>query len=74
MTRLILVAPRQEVEIHGFTITDRSDVKKIEAFIKNKEAEYGEVDRILISGGRTEIMNPKDGIPVPMIEAKEGRS
>lgn len=74
MTRLILVAPRQEVEIHGFTITDRSDVKKIEAFIKSKEAEYGEVDRILISGGITQIMDPKDGIPVPLIEAKEGRA
>jgi hypothetical protein len=70
VTFLILVAPQQEIEIHGFYITCNSDVKMIEKFIKNKEAEYGQVDRILINGGLTQILDPKDGIPVPPVTAR----
>ena len=70
MTMLILIAPKQEVEIHGFKIFENSDVKKIEDFIRSKEAEYGEIDRILVNGGITQIMDPKDHIPVPLLAGK----
>lgn len=66
MTRVILIAPRQEVIINWFDVWDNNDVKKIEAFIKNKLPEYGEIDRVLLNMGMIRVLEPKDGIPVPL--------
>jgi Tfp pilus assembly PilM family ATPase len=41
-------------------------VKKIEAFCEQKQAEYGEIERIILAGGTVRIMEPNDPIPVPM--------
>jgi hypothetical protein len=70
MTRILLLSCSKEVIIHDIPIFDNTDVKKVEAFIKNKEAEYGDIDRILISLGTVRVLDKTDGIPIPLQGAK----
>lgn len=72
MTHILLIAPRQELILHNIPVTDNSDVKKIEAFIKNKLQEYGEIDRLILSMGTVRIMEPDEPIPVPLVAAGRG--
>lgn len=52
--------------LHNIPIFDNNDVKKVQAFIKNKEEQYGELERIIISVGTVRIMEKTDTIPVPL--------
>lgn len=72
MTHILLIAPRQELIIHNIPVTDNSDVKKIEAFIKNKMPEYGEIERLILSMGTIRIMEPGEQIPIPLKNAGGG--
>jgi hypothetical protein len=73
MTKVLLVAPVQELVIHNIPITDNSDVKKLEMFIRDKEKEYGEVTRILFSLGEVRVMKPREEVPIPLQAAPGGR-
>ena len=70
MTHILLIAPRQELIIHNIPIFDNSDVKKVESWIRIKEAEYGEIDRLILSMGTVRIMEPGEPIPVPLQAGK----
>jgi hypothetical protein len=48
---------------------DNGSVKKIDDFCKQKEAEYGEIERLILSMGTVRIMEPNEPIPVPMQSA-----
>lgn len=65
MTHILIVAPAQEQILHNVPIFDNTDVKKVEAFVKSKEQEYGEVVRILFSLGVVRVMRDQEEIPVP---------
>lgn len=65
--RIILIAPRQGVLVHGgMDVFDNESVKRINAFIESKTKEYGEVERIILSMGTVRIMEPGEPIPVPL--------
>lgn len=65
--RIVVIAPKHQLVIHsGIDIYDLASVKQAEAFIKNKELQYGELDRILLAGDTTRIMEPGEPIPVPL--------
>lgn len=66
MTHILLISPKLEIVVHNIPIFDNNDVKKIKSFIKNKEEQYGELERIIISMGTVRIMDQKDEIPVPL--------
>jgi hypothetical protein len=66
MTHVLLVAPFQEQVIHNIPIIDNTDVKKVQAFIRDKELEYGEITRILFSLGTVRVMAPAEEIPIPL--------
>ena len=72
MTKVLLVAPAQEMVINNIPITDNTDVKKVQAFIKDKEKDYGEVTRILFSLGEVRVMKPGEEIPIPLQAAPPG--
>lgn len=73
MTRIVLIAPRQGVVVHsGMDVFDNGSVKKIDDFCKVKEAEYGEIERIILSMGTVRIMDSKEKIPVPLTSGKSG--
>jgi hypothetical protein len=73
MTKVLLVAPRQEMVIHDIPIVDNTDVKKVQAFIRDKERDYGEVTRILFSLGTVRVMAPAEEIPIPLQSAPRGK-
>ncbi len=66
MTRILLVSPSREIVVHDIPIFDNSDVKKVQSFIKSKEDDYGELERIIISMGTVRIMERTDEVPVPL--------
>lgn len=66
MTHILLVSPKLEIVVHNIPVFDNTDVKKIKSFIKNKEEQYGELERIIISMGTVRIMEKTDVIPVPL--------
>ena len=70
MTHILLIAPRQELIIHNIPVFDNSDVKRIESWIKIKEAEYGEIERVILSMGTVRIMEPGEPIPIPLQRGK----
>ncbi len=71
MTRIVLIAPRQGIVIHsGMDVFTNESVKRINDFIRIKEAEYGEVDRIILSMGTCRIMEPHEKIPIPLQPGK----
>jgi hypothetical protein len=72
MTRILLISPSRELIIHDIPIYDLLDVKKVKAFIQDKERDYGEIERIIISMGTVRIMERDQEIPIPLQEAKRG--
>jgi len=72
MTKVLLVAPAQELVLHNIPIIDNTDVKKVQAFIKDKEKDYGEVTRLLFSLGTIRVMGPAEEIPIPLQNAPQG--
>lgn len=66
MTRVILIAPGREVVLGWWDVWDNNDVKKINAVIENKLPEYGEIVRVVINMGMVRVLEPADGIPVPL--------
>jgi hypothetical protein len=66
MTRILLVSPSREIVVHDIPIFDNSDVKKVQSFIKSKEDDYGELERIIISMGTVRIMERTDEVPVSL--------
>lgn len=66
VTKIYLIDPRTETLIHGISIDYESSVKKIQEFIINKEAECGELERVIVSMGTVRIMNRSDPIPIPL--------
>lgn len=66
MTRVLLISPSAELVIHNIPIHDNTDVRKVRAFIQDKEKDYGELERILISCGTVRIMDKTDEIPIPL--------
>ena len=73
MTRIVLIAPRQGLVVHtGMDVFTNESVRKIEEFCKVKEAEYGEIERIILSMGTVRIMDSKEKIPVPLASGKNG--
>ena len=66
MTRILLIAPKLEKLVHDIPVYDNDSVRKIESFIKNKEDEYGELERIIINMGTVRIMERGDKIPIPL--------
>ena len=73
MTRIVLIAPRQGVVVHtGMDVFTNESVRKIEEFCKVKEAEYGEIERIILSMGTVRIMDSKEKIPVPLASGRSG--
>lgn len=72
MTRILLISPSREIVIHDIPIYDNSDVKKVKAFIQDKERDYGEIERIIISMGTVRIMERDQEIPIPL-QAGGGR-
>jgi len=70
MPKIILIAPRAETFINMIDIFDKNSVKKINEFYRIKSAEYGRVDRILVSNGETRVMDPSEDIPVPLVSAR----
>lgn len=66
MTHILLIAPRQELIIHNIPVYDNTDVKKIESWIRIKEKEYGDIERVILSMGTVRIMEPGEAIPVPL--------
>jgi len=72
-TRIVLIAPRQGIVVHsGMDVFTNESVKKINDFCKAKEAEYGEIERIILSMGTVRIMEPGEKIPVPLARGKSG--
>ena len=67
MTRILLIAPKHEKLVHDIPVHDNDSVRKIESFIKNKEEEYGELERIIINMGTVRIMERGDKIPIPLL-------
>jgi len=72
MTKLILIDPRSELLIHSISIDYDTNLKKIQAFIIDKEKEYGELERVLVSLGTVRIMDRNDTIPIPIKPAVRG--
>jgi hypothetical protein len=72
MTRILLISPSRELIIHDIPIFDNQDVKKVNAFIQDKERDYGELERIIISMGTVRIMERDQEIPIPLQEARRG--
>lgn len=72
LTRVLLVAPLQEIVIHDIPIHDNSDVKQVQKFIKNKEVEYGEITRILFSLGTVRVMKDLEEIQIPLRSLPRG--
>lgn len=72
MTHVLLVAPLTEQVVHNIPIYDNSDVKRVQAFIQDKERDCGEITRILFSLGEVRIMGPRDEIPIPPQSAPRG--
>jgi hypothetical protein len=66
MTRILLVSPSREIVVHDIPIYDNTDVKKVQAFIRDKENEYGEIMRLLFSLGEVRVMKPGEEIPIPL--------
>lgn len=66
MTHILLISPKLEIVVHNIPIFDNNDVRKVQTFIKNKEEQYGELERIIISMGTVRIMEKADVIPVPL--------
>lgn len=67
MTRIVLIAPRQGIVVHsGMDVFDNGSAKKIDDFCRAKEAEYGEIERIILSMGTVRIMEVGEKIPVPL--------
>ena len=67
MTHVLLVSASREIVIHNIPIFENSDVKKVQAFIRDKELDYGEITRILFSLGDVRIMKPDEAIPIPLV-------
>jgi hypothetical protein len=55
--------------IRDFAIRDKGDVKKLQDFIKTIESEYGDIERIILSGGAVRIMDK--GEEIPLLSDKE---
>jgi hypothetical protein len=71
MTRIVLIAPRQGIVIHsGMDVYDNESVRKINEFCRIKEAEYGEIERIILSMGTVRIMEQGEKIPIPLQPGK----
>jgi hypothetical protein len=68
--RVIVIAPRQAVLVNIIDIYDKESVKRAETFIHQKEMEYGEIERILLSMQTVRIMEPYEKIPVPLQPGK----
>lgn len=66
MTHILLISPSREIVVHNIPILDNTDIRKVKSFIKNKEEDYGELERIIISMGTVRIMDRSDDIPVPL--------
>jgi hypothetical protein len=73
MTKVLLVAPRQELVLHNIPIYDNTDVKKVQAFITDKTKDYGEIRMVLFSLGDIRIMTDQEEIPVPLQPAPGGK-
>jgi len=72
MTKILLVSPANEVIIHDIPIYDNSDVKKVQAFIRDKTKDYGEITRILFSLGAVRVMTDLEEIPIPLQSLPRG--
>jgi hypothetical protein len=69
MTRILLISRSRELLIRDFSIRDNGDVKKIQDFIRTMESEYGDIERIILSGGAVRIMDK--GEEIPLLSDKE---
>lgn len=68
---IILIAPRQGIVIHsGMVVYTAESAKKIEEFCRQKEREYGEIERIIISMQTVRIMEQHEKIPVQLQPGK----
>jgi hypothetical protein len=69
--RIVLIAPRQGIVIHsGMDVYNNEDAKKINDFCRQKELEYGEIERIILSMGTVRIMEQGEKIPIPLQPGK----
>jgi hypothetical protein len=67
LTHILLVDPKDELIVHNIPIHSKDSVRKVEKFWKEQEIARGhELERVLILGGRMEIMGREDKIPVPV--------
>ena len=71
MTRILLISPSREIVVHDIPIFENSDVKKVQAFIKNKEEDYGEIIRFACMMSK-ESAFPVGEEDVNTLIAKEG--
>jgi hypothetical protein len=63
MTRILLISPARELLIKDFAVFHKGDVKKLQDFIKMKESEYDDIERILLDKGTVRIMEKGEEIP-----------
>ena len=73
MTKIYLIDPRTEILVHGIPVEHDSNPDKIKEFIRGKEQEYGDLERVIVSMGTIRIMERTDPIPIP-IRLISGRS
>jgi len=66
VTHILLIDPHKEMILHNLPVYEKSDVKKIEKFIRNLEAEHPDIERLILSMGTVRIMGPDEPIPVPV--------
>lgn len=70
MMKIITIDPRAELVIRSVNINSKEDASRLKDFIRQDTIERGELDRILISEGTTQILEPGDPIPVPLPAGK----
>lgn len=70
MVNIILVVPTKEIYLGAFPVYDEGSKARLEKLITNWQAEYGEIERVIVSMGTVRIMEPGDPIPLPLRPGK----
>jgi len=70
MTHILLIDPHKEMILHNLPISEKSDVQRIEGFIKMLSDEHPDIERLIISMGTVRIMEPGEPIPIPLRPGK----
>lgn len=70
MPHIILVVAAKEQSLGSFPVHDEESRARLEKQIEQWQAEYGEIERIIMNMGTVRIMEPGDPIPLPLRPGK----